>query len=293
MAGTYPDAPSRRMAWDDDGTQAWFWHISGSGSNTDGRTYDVNSPYPATLNDESNNQAAYPNLGDNSSQKYFGMTFPELREFDGFFIVSEENMNGGTLDCGASDDSIDGRAGSWTTVVADYTAYTSVVGGAYRNNITTVAESLVRSIRFRTFAPGGGGSSLLTAVHVYGRISPGETPDRLFYVDASSGLQFLLPIDYGDLPRGSADDRLIKLRNNSSTQTAGTIQITAEDLYLTMGDWFTFSEDGQNFAGSLLLASSIGPGADSPTITARRVTGNSETVGAYAARFQTSVASWT
>ncbi len=162
------------------------------------------------------------------------------------------------------------------------------VSPAYRENILSMAVSNVRAaMPYRV-----SGTNTLRALHVYGEVAPAQTPNRLLFVDTGTGLEFSLPVDYGDVPRGSASDFTMKLRNNSTTVSAGTVQITAEALYLASGNWYTYSEGGA-FQSTLQLASSIGPSADSPTITTRRIIPDAETLGLHAGRCQVSVGSWT
>ena len=295
MAGSYPDAPSRRMAFDDDGTIGFAENDTLNGNllwGTDGRIYEWNSTSLAEMNDEDNTQITQYDLGDNSSYSWVGFFFPELREVDGFFASSEESMNLGTLNAQTSGDTTNGRDGVWTTQITDYTAYRNPYPTNYRNGVQSTAVSNVRALRLRMFAPGGGGRSYIQGIHVYGEITPGETPDRLLFIDTATSLEFNLPVDYGDTPRGSATDTTIKLRNNSTSLSAGTVQITGESLYLSSGNWYTFSEGGA-YQSTLQLASSIGSAADSPTITIRRIIPDSETVGLHAGRVQVSVGAWT
>lgn len=274
MAGSYPDAPSRRMAWDDDGTIAMWGTLSSYVGLT-----AFTSPQMQDLNDEDDVLVL-----STSGERYIVYLFPELREFDGFFwrqhffsVTPQKSTN-----------TTNGVDGTWTNLTS-LTNTGADVRPDYRNVIQSYAESGIRG--FRHAASTSGGFHGMKASHIYGEIAPGQTPDRLLFVDTGTNLEFNLPIDYGDTPRGSATDRTFKLRNNSGSLTASTIQITAESLYLSSGNWFTFSEGGA-FQATLALASSIGSGADSPTITARRDIPDSETLSLHAARFQVSVGSW-
>ncbi len=136
----------------------------------------------------------------------------------------------------------------------------------------------------------GGGYGVL-CWHVYGEISASETPDRLLYIDNATALEFKKPKDYGDVARGSAETYAMKLRNNSASLTASTVQLIAEALFQGSGAWYDFDE-GSGFTATLSLASSIANGADSPVITVRRITPDAEALGLHEGRLQVSVGSW-
>lgn len=267
MAGSYPDAPSRRMAWDDDGSLGFY-----------GATAFFSGAQNQALNSEAN---ANVSVGGSN----YGIIFPELREVDGWFFLH----NGASYTSMAtSTDTTNGIDGTWVTQLSSFPGWTasSDVRSNFRVKILSLAVSNVRAVnQYRTGANQG------AAMHCYGEITPGQTPDRLLWIDSGTNLEFGLPIDYGDIPRGSASDRLVKLRNNSATFTAATIQVTAEANTLGSGAWYTFS-DGAGFQSTLPLASSIGPSSDSPVITIRRDIPDNETVGLHAGRVQVSVGSW-
>lgn len=285
MAGSYPDSPSRRMAWDDDGT-IMLRHLDNSGTIT-----ELNQTIKTEANDEDDNVVAISN-GFGDGQRYYWIhLFPELREVDGIY-VSANSPTFGICPLTASTDSTNGFDGTFTSVLADLNIEAAQTLTGWRDNITSTAKSNVRALKLETIENSGGGGRSWYSTHIYGEITPGQTPDRLLFVEAGSGLEFNLPIDYGDIPRGSAADLDFKLRNNSAGLTANTVQVTAEDNYKGSGSWYTFSEGGA-FQSTLALASSIGNGADSPTITIRRIVPDTEALLLHTARIQVNAASWT
>ena len=285
MAGAYVDAPGRRMAWDDDGTQIYHRRIDLWDP------FDVGSAGARAIwNDEENGLTTEINFGDNNNKSYVVVTFPEKRDVDAFYVGSDEGSVGVDPVWTTPDDNNAWNA-TWTEQIADHAWGGGVGPTAYRTAYTLTSYSAIRSIRWRYEAPAGGGSSYLYAMLLYGTIASAETPDRLLYVDNETGLVFDRNLDYGDLPRGSAIERDIVLRNNSATLDANTVQITAEDLAYGAGGWFTFS-DGGAFAGTLLLGSSILATADR-TIAVRVVVPTTQNPNPYPVRFQTSVGSWT
>lgn len=285
-AGSYPDVPSRRMAHDADGTEFIYVRTN-------------NSIVAADNSDHVEFNGENPNLGRDLvvllGSAVHGMTtiFPELREVDGFHGRINRNNNTPN-EVETSGDTTNGRDGTWTSRIASYSA-TLDTGNIdeYRDSITSLAVSNVRGLRWRKDFHGlAGRTETLRLFHVYGEISSGETPDRLLWIDNDDDLEFSLPIDYGDVPRGSASDHVVYLTNNSASLSAGSVQVTAESLYLGSGSWYTF-DDGTGFSSTKSLASSIANGANSPDITIRRIIPDAETLGLHAARAFVSVGSWT
>lgn len=286
MAGSYPDVPGRRMPWDADGT-IFGAILGGTGSPSPGIFDEATSSERAEINDEDDVNAAFSAFGTGGTPGHYVALFPELREVDGFFarLIS----TGSEGDVETSGDTTNGIDGTWTARIANYTpgSINVLTGGEYRDDITSLAVSNVRGIRMEVAS----GQSL-RAFHLYGEIAAGETPDRLLWVDNDTGSEFGLPIDYGDIPRGSAEDREVLLRNNSGSLTAASVQITAEALFQDSGSWYTAKEAGGSFQATLPLSSSIGAGSDSPVLTIRRITPDDETLGLHAGRAVASVGSW-
>lgn len=287
MAGSYPDVPSRRMALDADGSIFLY-----------GRSIDVmreaNAAERASLNSEEHVSSAVDLSTHGPGDYETGWLFPELRELDGVFIVVDDGADANEVrDVESSGDTTNLRDGSWGTEVADYTANEADTYARYRDDITSLASSSKRGIRYLKFASTSAGHTEdLQSFMVYGEIAAGETPDRLLWVDNDTGSEFGLPIDYGDIPRGSAEEREVLLRNNSGSLTAAAVQITAGNLYLDSDSWYTFKEAAGSYQGTLPLSSSIGAGSDSPVLTIRRNTPDDETTGLHAARAFASVGSW-
>lgn len=281
MAGSYPDAPSRRMAFDDDGSIGFRQVVS---------TGLVSTVWSATQmgywNEETTRGWLAHSYGDGNNYRYI-FFFPEGREVDGFFARCSSNNVIGAVD--TSTNTTNGVDGTWTNQIANYDdSVGNRVNPYWRDQITSMAVSGARALRWADQS----WDYNIYVTHIYGEITPGQTPDRLLFVDNGTSLEYGLPIDYGDVPRGSAADTLIKLRNNSSTLTANTVQMTGESLYLNSGAWYTFS-DGGSFQATLPLASSISSSSDSPTITIRRVIPDAESIGLHAGRIQVGVGSWT
>lgn len=281
MAGSYPNVPSRRFALDADGT------LGGSRFANDTQALVEFTPGEmVTLQQE---DLAVVTIGGGSQpDEYAFLIFPELREFDGLYIGS--GLANIISEIHTSGDTTNTFDGTWTQRIANYDDSVPVSLTTYRTEITSTAVSNVRGIRLVYDATGG--SKRLSGWHIYGEISAGETPDRLLWVDEITGLEFTLPIDYGDVPRGSARDRGTRLKNNSGSLTANTLQISAEDLVGGSGDWYTFDVAGGGFVSTNSDITSLGSGASSGLITIRQNVPDSEDLGLHSGRAFVNVASW-
>ena len=279
MAGSYPDVPGRRMAFDADGTVGVYGLADGSGVLTEFTPSEL-----AEMNDEDETIAV--TFGTQQPSRFLWLLFPEQREVDGVFYVY--GNHGSPTTVSTSSDTTNGRDGTWTQQVADLANYTIVMGN-YRTGVTSLAVSAVRGVRVQIAAGTISGHVQQTkAWHVYGEISPGQTPDRLLFIDEVTGLEFGLPKDYGDVPRGSARDFQFRLKNNSTVAgnnlTINTVQITAEALYLNSGAWYTFSNGGA-FQATLPLGN-LAPEASTVLLTARQIIPDAEVLGLHAGRIR-------
>lgn len=288
MAGSYPDVPSRRMAWDDDGCVCTVQSLTTNDGELTGAVLEKTPTDNVKLNSEADGQISGNNINGNGAA-CITVIFPELREVDGVYASIATANNTEIRRILTSGNTTNGVDGTYTVQVANYTDAYPSYPEKYRTGIVSLAVSNVRAVRIERDI---GTAQNWENVHVYGEIAALQTPDRLLFVDATSGLEFGLPIDYGDVPRGSAEDRTFRLKNNSASLTAGSVQLTAEALYLGSGAWYTFNE-GSGFQSTLPLAASIGAGAQSPTITLRRITPDTAQLGLHAARIQVSAGSWT
>jgi hypothetical protein len=280
-AGSYPDAPSRIMPIDANGTIGLYspsnpvnWHTS----------FTVfSNAQMQNLNDENDGSVVAGGGGGNDIN--LGFIFPELWEIDGHMYRSRRS----NFTFQHSGDATNLGDGTWNSEAA-VTGTAFNVRPDYRDDVVSVALSNKRAVRFNSTADGGGYQ--VESTHLYGTIAAGETPDRLLWFDDGTDLEFAKPLDYGDIPRGSASDYVTYLKNNSASLAAGSVQVTAEALYLTMGSWFTFSEGGA-FSATLALASSIGAAANSPNITVRRIVPDAAALGLYRGRVYANTGSWT
>lgn len=278
----YPTAPGRRMAYDDDGTIFGQFATTGEFADRSTSRAELNDEDSVTLN-------LQPPVASNG---YGVWLFPELREFDGLFLSAAAGSDA-FQSIETSGNTTNGRDGTWTTRSSSPTFFFQTQKN-YRTGIVSFAVSNVRGLRYLGEHGTVGGNRFRMAMHIYGDISPGETPDRLLFIDESTGLEFAQPWDPGDVPRGSAREFQFRLKNNSTAVgnnlTLNTIQFTAEDLFLGSGAWYTFSVGGDAFAATKQITS-LAAEAASALITARQIIPVNAILDAHVARIEASVGS--
>ncbi len=279
----YDEAPSRRMAWDADGVVALVGPFDrGSATST------ISSGNRVVLNNESNDYVQFG--GGDEPAKYLYFISPELRECDGIFAAYTPSGGApGAVD--TSPDTTNGADGAWTNRIADLANFTNLYAN-FRNEITSMAVPTQKAIRMVLASSSALQNQRTQGVHIYGRISAGETPDRILFLDTEdSDQEFTKVLDFGDKPRGQTTTRTFKLKNNSSTKTINTIQITAEDLYLNAGDWYTFGDDGVVYQATHDIGN-LGPG-NTELVYLKQIIPGAETLGLQTARILVSHASVT
>ena len=144
--------------------------------------------------------------------------------------------------------------------------------------------SKVRGLRLTPQAPtvpsgyfDSTGSSLRlmhTRLLLWGGPSTGHS-DFLQVEDATLSREVKHEADWGTFPPHSSADRKIRVRNRSSERTAERIVVTTEDpsgIPHPYRGMFLLSLDGKKWAETITLYT-MSPGAVSPTIHVRRVTG--------------------
>ncbi len=292
MAGAYPNTPSRRMAWDDDGTLCLI--AKGTDAGLSQGVGPITTPYSVAstvdqeaLNDE--DLATDVGISVASGSLHWAMLFPEKRELDGIYIAI-----GATPSSRWSDYSLNqtnGLDGTWNdlSVPGD----TGEPADGYRDNIVSKAISNVLAVRaFQGRDQVSAGNHDFLSIHLYGTLTAGETPDRLIFLDPdNSDDEFTLPLDYGDVPRGQTSTDTFKVKNNSGTLTANGVQTTAADLFGGSGSWYTYSDDDITYQATLSLGN-IGPGG-TELVHIKQIVPDAQAPGVHAARTKLNVTSWT
>jgi len=99
-------------------------------------------------------------------------------------------------------------------------------------------------------------------------------------------------VDYGDIPRGSSEDFEWRIKNNSATLTANTVQYTGADLFGGSAAWYTFTlPAGSTYAATQQIAS-IAATVTTGIIKTRRITVAAAPTSLHAARQYLNTASW-
>ncbi len=291
MAGAYPNAPSGRMAWDDDGTV-----ILGASKNDTATAgtppteaySEVSVANKEVMNDEDIGSFWDQGIGGLGDASYVTSLYAQKREIDGIYYVFDANVDEVRW-VATSVDSTNGRDGTFDDLsVTSFDIPGRPVDG-YRDDIHQKAESNVVSLMFY-----GAGNlrNRYYFTHVYGVISPGETPDRLLFLDPDNAdNEFTLPLDFGDVPRGQTQIDTLKVRNNSGSLTANTVQLIVEDLSDGSGAWYTLSDDDVVYTGTLSIGN-LSPGG-TQLVHVKQIVPDAQVPGVYSSRVQVGQASWT
>jgi hypothetical protein len=303
MAGNYPDVPGRRMAWDDDGSvvlavidqdspEEAGTGVPSTGNPPNGVFIDQSALDKQKLNDESNAFLGERVTVTSTGGIFWYIFFPEKRELDGYYWnIAHGGYSNKFIT--HSEDSTNGRDGTFSAWGTMTSADNTNVDPDYRDNIEASALSNKRAV-YAALCIDTGVTEVdqyMRAVHVYGRITPGETPDRLVFLDTVySDIQYTTLIDYGDVPRGQTKTYTIKVKNNSTTLTANTVQMVAAALTGNSDNWYTFSIAGGGYQATAQLGS-IGPGG-SVLVTYKQAIPDAEVLGLHSARFKVNQASW-
>jgi len=212
------------------------------------------------------------------------LIFPELRELDGAYLNRNNDADANRWFY-KSVDTTNGVDGAWADTSAAFS--TSGTLPDYRDSITSMAFPGVKAVKGNMGVTGTNHNSSWRTIHLYGSISPAETPDRILFLDTENAdAEFTKVLDFGDVPRGQTTTRTFKIINNSSSKTINTVSVTAEDLYLNAGDWYEFGNDGVNYQATYSVGN-MANGAEE-TIHLKQVIPGGETLGVQAGRIKVS-----
>lgn len=277
MAGFYPDVPANRLAYHLDGTVVLLKDSSNGLTDITGSSVN--------LNDEDASSLVYA-----TPYNAVIFLFPALRNIQAYFASYDRNassFNPGTLQ--ASSDTTNGLDGTWSTVVNPWVVTENSVVPDYRNSIDAGAASMIKALRFNYTH--GGYSYNLRALHLYGTIPLTENPDRLIFWEPINNNETPGPyFDWGDIPRGTASTKQFRIRNNSATQVANSITISASAATYTMA--VEFSTDNVSFASSINIGN-LASGATSSILYVRRTVPAGEPLRVQAVRMSAVAGSWT
>lgn len=283
MAGSYPDVPGHRMAYDRDGTILMnIPHPGTSGTpvlQTTAVMQQFNDDYEMTKKVSTWNTQGW------------AFIFPELRDITGLFLAKNAD-NGATVD--TSVDTTNGVDGTWVARGSFIHAIESsfIISPMYRSSVTAYNYPGIKAIRFR-FSSGSGHNYGM--MHIYGQAAAGLAPNRLKVwhptLDTPVGGAYF---DWGDVAQSTSADRQFRVKNPSATLTANSISLTREALTPLTPSIVTqhqFSLDGSTFADTVNIGS-LAPGAISVPITLRRTIISGAALSTSALRIVASAASY-
>ncbi|HPR10646.1 MAG TPA: hypothetical protein PLJ04_03630 [Candidatus Saccharibacteria bacterium] len=282
MAGSYPDVPGYRFAYDVDGTTVVKYGISGGAIST------LSNGDMATLNHDQSNPGWWDYLA--GDHQYIVHIFPEVRTITGYTIsVRAGYMPSGGRIMETSTDTTNGQDGTWSVVANPYICIDgefNPLSPLYRTSIQSVSFSNIKAIRFRVH---GG----MFAVHYYGSIATTESPGRLRVVDLSNN-DIVAQLDFGNIAQRANSTKQFKVINNSSTLTANNITVslnTISDASPTLIGQFQVSTDNIAFANAVNIGS-LAPSASSGTLYVRDNIANNAQLGPWTTRIIAHPVSW-
>lgn len=278
MAGSYPDVPARRMAYDRDGTVL----VTTDGSRLNPAV--LANSYLQGLNAE---VAGYVTPGQEGGVCFM---FPELRDITGYVT---SNTAVGSTAIYTSVDTTNGSDGTWVSRGNAVNNGTTKAG--MRTGITTVSWLGVKALEFRmTYWDVG---QRIYQAHLYGDIAAGANPNRLRLWHPTSDIEYSAAhFDWDDIGRGTTADVTFRVKNNSATLTANTITVSTDALTDT-----TPSVPGQHTLSTASVPAytatkalgNLAPGVISEVITLRRTTASTSALSLWWARVLASAATWT
>ncbi len=279
MAGSYPDVPGYRFAYDLDGTTVINYNTS------EGTQETLTSGSLTVLNNDDFDTFNYPGY----RSQILVFFFPEPRTLKGMMLNGGTNFNNVQW----SNDTTDGIDGTWTTI-SGIGRINSVSSESLRNNISIISPDLtnVSSIRFSWTTDVGDGAKIKN-IHLYGLIANTESPDRLRIVDTSDN-DISAQMDFGNMPQRSSATRQFKVTNNSSSKTANSVTVSLSPNRVAspaLVGQFEVSTDNIAFANAVNIGS-LAPGVSSGTMYLRMKVASNAQLSAWSARIIAHAASW-
>lgn len=274
MAGTYPDAPGPRIAYDRDGT-AVFTGVTSTGVITPMSATNI-----ANLNDDSVS-TTIPSI---SSGSFVLFMFPQPTDVTHWVRSS----GGSTPTTEVSSNTTNGIDGTWVAVTSSASATTNT---ELRTGYVAVTAPGATAFRIKV-----SGIVAFNAIHLYGK--PSASSDRLEFWHPTLDQplsQTPAHFDYGDHVRGSgAVTKDFRIKNLSTTLTANSITVGCEaltDASPTFVSQMQFRYNGGSFAGTASLGN-LGPNSISQPFTAQLTTSTSTALGMWQQRYYANVGNW-
>jgi len=307
VPGSYPDVPSRRIAYDADGTVMWQATTISGGTFGGGGLFtgmqlpptEIASTDVTEWNDE--DSVTVISAGGPAAVDYgHGWVWPEKRDVFGFYGYVTRNDVNDLTEIQTSTDSRNMITGTFSTLDTNFQGVPGnnnwSVEQSYREFIYSYNSTGTTGARVRTEVCKTVGCAVdkaqFMAFHWYGDIADGANPDRLLFINHGTGLAYDEVQDWGDLPRGATFSIDIHLLNNSATLTATSNTITFEGLYEDSYTWYDIRDNSgasTAFSTQINPSTSIGPGTVYPlstSLTLRITLDPDENLGPAAARMK-------
>ena len=285
MAGNYPDPSTWRMSYDKDGTAGLIVFPSG-------QVVDMTTGQLQAMNNEASDSTLIGTGSTGQYDQYCCLIFPEKRDIDYIFLKARYSLTS----IETSVNTTNGIDGTWVTYSGGLPNISTALN-LWRTGGTASTVLAVKAIRFRL-----GGSAPWTpdieALHIWGEIAPAEQKDRLVFWNVTSDTKMSpATLDFGDVPRSSSADKVVRVKNISPTKQANNIRVSFDILTDASSGPSVPAQHTLSYSGGAFIAQvnigALGPGAISGPITIRRVTPSNAQYGQFAPRVNAIADSWT
>jgi hypothetical protein len=288
MSQTYPPAPGHRFPYDLDGT------IMKQMRSADDIEVDWNSNRTILNGEAGNTSVAASNAV--GAAYWLVFMFPDLRNIDGLYAQTDiSGYSLGNFDY--STDTTDGKNGNWTAEMTSgqWNTADTAKNDRWRSQIKdSLALTGVRAVRF-AFQRNSNNQNTMRwrLIHFYGGIVAGENPNRLRFWHPTLD-QEVDPdhFDIGDVVQGTSVARQFRIKNNSETDTAETINLSTQSLTDDMATGMELSANGTDWSSTLAIAD-LDPEAISGVLHVRRNMPADATLIPRAARIRAVADVWT
>lgn len=286
MAGSYPDVPAHRIAYDRDGS-------IGAAIAASGIITQLPASSVAALNAESEAPLTLP-----TSTVTLAIVLPMPVNLAAIFVAAAFSSPG--LSVWTSTNTTNGLDGTWTQQNPVAPRLMDVKPN-YRQSASLlvpsdgVAAQNVRGVRLMTGSSTAMGA--IRALHIYGDPSSSATKNRISLWHPT--LDIPLPaayLDWGNVPRSTSDTRSFRIKNLSSTLTANDVVTYIDALTAgvpSVAGMHLLSDNGGGTFNPVITLPSLAPEAISSVLQVRRTVPNNAQVSLWSARIVADVTSWT
>ena len=286
MAGSYPDVPGYRFAYDIDGTVGFRFNSV---------LVNLSSAEMTLINRENsigdgNNWIVM--MGESGVQ-FFGLIFPEPRNINGLWMMTRrggETVFNPTMEW--SNDTTNGIDGTWTTGISGFgkmypPQYSAIP--FYRTGISTTNLTNVTAVRFSATLS----NYAVMTVHLYGSIPTLNSPNRLRIIDETDD-DIAAQLDFGNILQRNSSTRQFKVFNNSATLTANNITVGIDaptDATPSLVGQYQVSTDNVAFANQVNIGN-LSPGQSSGTMYLKDAVADNATLGPWTVRLIAHPVTW-